>query len=421
MAEVLVAEEDLPFIDEDVYEAEDPTSDPEKENPGDREQMNTRSEIHDNIDAGHKPEQEHLIDVKDKRKTQDVNNLENFGREAENVMVQLANNNPEDPPEVTDEAHAQRLGTPACLYHVMHQSCPLMANAVYTGRVCPPCVGRPDVFCKLCLRHPSQLHCAHKCPSVKHNFTWIALCLMVLGLVLYLWDTVSDIMLANEYFAEGEILWGGITLALVVVAGISMTSLNLHQWTHVRSKFIEAKFPVSIFSVGFIVTAFLLVTPAMWLVVLIFLWTKGRQFLNGHLGNFIDFPVMERDIHMSLRKSQMVEAFVEAGPQLLLQLYIVFSSTWQGVSLKFFLQVVSSVSSVFSLSWTMVSLYCSFHPFDHQYHFAEKNSGLFVAIIHHTSQIFGFGIVCLFIPLEYFDYLLYSHSCSVHLSFLASK
>ncbi len=241
--------------------------------------------------------------------------------------------------------------------------------------VCEDKVGQE--FCDSVCRNAGTCifphHCQHKCQFITRMFTPVSLIFLVLGLVLYLWDVISDLILAVEYFNQGDVIWGSLTLSFFVVAGICMSVLNVHQWTYLKTqqsenndvgKFFRENFPVKLLDIGFVMSMLLSVTPLMWVVVLIFVWRKGRKYLTGNEDRLRDTDLLQEKIAIKVANSQMVEAFIEAAPQFLLQLYIVFSSPWQGMTWKFGLQVFGISSAMISLSWTLVVLYCSFHLFD---------------------------------------------------------
>ncbi len=269
---------------------------------------------------------------------------------------------------------------------------------------CEPCENKVDQeFCgSRCNAGTCDLpmhHCQHKCPFTTRMFTQLSLVFHVLGLVLYVWDILSDLVLAGEYFNDGDVIWGSLTLAFFVVAGLGLSALNLYQWGNVKNefredKFLEDNFPVTLFTIGFFATAVFLVTPPMWVVVLIFVWRKGRKYLTGENDNLRDTDILQKAISSKVANSQMVEAFIEAAPQFLLQLYIVFSSPWEGWTQKLALQVFSIGTALFSLSWTLVCLYCSFHVFDieHPSNLKEKIVVLIWEFFVVIPRFFALGL-----------------------------
>ncbi len=89
-------------------------------------------------------------------------------------------------------------------------------DSIGEGKLCDVCREADSQLCG-CGRSVF-LHCQHKCPEIVRHFTRQELGFIVFGLVLYVWDIVSDLMLAMEYFNQGDVIWGSLTLSFVLTA-----------------------------------------------------------------------------------------------------------------------------------------------------------------------------------------------------------
>ncbi len=245
-------------------------------------------------------------------------------------------------------------------------------------------------------------HCKHRCPKITALFSWRELAFLLLGLVLYLWDVVSDMVLATEYFNEGEIIWGSLTILFFLTAGVIASFLNVYQWRNVRQEssidltFVGSSRVVQWISTGFCLTAVVLATPVMWVAVAILMWRQGRKYMNG-CSDFASTKILKLYEMLQHKRinSQMVESFIESALQFLLQLYIIFRSPWEGVTWRFCLQVVSISSAVVSLSWTLTGVYFLFHVC-HVYHANDLKEKLLVLLWHFFLTIPRFLAMALF-------------------------
>ena len=93
------------------------------------------------------------------------------------------------------------------------------ANALselYT--LCYDCAHAPadQWLCTQCLTSTNERHCPHHCPVTRPKFNNTTLFFFVVGLILYMVNTGSDVALAIKYFTTGHHKWGAMTTACVV-------------------------------------------------------------------------------------------------------------------------------------------------------------------------------------------------------------
>ncbi len=229
--------------------------------------------------------------------------------------------------------------------------------------------------------------------------------------MLYMVDVVSDIHLAYIYYGRGDIWWASLTCALILVAGIGMSlySLDVCKGSRWLSKFDSALFMVS---------SLLLVSPVFWLLQMIKRWKElrisykerdeekrkeiaakvdgydemNRIFTSGcrempsedtrdftmilikTSKNFAKDKKKQKDailleklqmydkITQNLCKVQMIESFLECAPQMVLQLYIGLSLTFEEALVIKMPWLFSILSSWASVCFVMANYYNSLHP-----------------------------------------------------------
>ncbi|ELU04625.1 hypothetical protein CAPTEDRAFT_173571 [Capitella teleta] len=171
------------------------------------------------------------------------------------------------------------------------------------------------------------------------------------SLAAYLFDVGSDIALAYEYLVLGNIWWFALTLVFFLVPAFIMSIFSLILYMRdskiVGDKASRTRWASRIF---FVV---LQLGPLLRIIDTMIFGCKSRMTSNmAKRRNWYERMLDEDTDSMLLR---LFEAFMEAAPQLVLQLYIMTQiGTSEGVFLVI-LQVLGLISSMITLATVLVS------------------------------------------------------------------
>ncbi len=228
-------------------------------------------------------------------------------------------------------------------------------NTTIKVRVCPRCK-ETWIKCKYC---ESEEHCLDNCAAFKEKFEKSRLFFQVIGMILYIFEVGSDIILAIEYFSNGHPIWGSLTTMFIVIPGISMSVYSIHKWK------IMGRF--SCFRALF---AAFLISPFAWMIEIIYYWSLLRRaYKSTKCGKKKEY---ERKLNILtdkldftnevLYRTQIFEAYMENSPQMVLQLYIISTTGFYNITFTTIRQWMSILTSWLSVSWIMVNFYASVHP-----------------------------------------------------------
>ncbi len=98
-------------------------------------------------------------------------------------------------------------------------------NHYRMAKVCDDCMKAP---CDPCTESPAEKknhHCSHYCPVQLYTIGTPQLIMLAVGMILYIADVTSDLLLAHGYFKEGHYVWGGLTVTFVAVPAL-ITALS---------------------------------------------------------------------------------------------------------------------------------------------------------------------------------------------------
>ncbi len=222
---------------------------------------------------------------------------------------------------------------------------------------CEPCAECPP-------EEKNNYHCPHYCKVNVYTIGIPQLIMLAIGVILYIVDVTSDLLLVHGYFKEGHYAWGGLTVTFVAV-----------------SAFINPFFPIVIICNGYLslkmeicFSILLLATCTLIGPILIALYILYSRFKLQHKTKDLAAEIFDES-SIFLVTVQFLEAFLECCPQMLLQLYIMLSQDFTGLDLQTGQQMFSICTSLLALSWAMVK----WHQREHQeksYTFPWQNTFL---------------------------------------------
>ncbi len=154
----------------------------------------------------------------------------------------------------------------------------------------------------------------------------------VAGLLLFLWDYVGDILVAIKHFYAGDYVWAALTVLLIVVPALVVGTLLFKKFPQMMS---DLDFNVSTWlSCTDVVLLVFGCSPFVWAVCKIFFsfkWRRRQFTVNqDNYNDLCKIACLIGECQKEIRASERLHMSLESGPQLLLQVYIVLSSDWEG-------------------------------------------------------------------------------------------
>lgn len=165
-----------------------------------------------------------------------------------------------------------------------------------------------------------------------NRFSAYDMILIIISLLSYILDTISDVFIIIVFYLEGHYIWGSLSLAFISLSSVSMLLFSF-RW-HVTDRTLTCKtfLPHLVF-----------LAPLHRYIEVLRLGYKSRQTRKK---DDLD-DALRANVDVSMLR--LIEAFTESAPQLVLQLYIMLKFShynWLiGVS-----TVLSLTSVAFSLT-----------------------------------------------------------------------
>ncbi|XP_072044790.1 XK-related protein 6-like [Amphiura filiformis] len=188
------------------------------------------------------------------------------------------------------------------------------------------------------------------------SFTYLDAGFIIKGVATYIFDVVTDIIACIRYFTIGDIWWGVMTLVFVLIASVTVQAASFRWYMYDNdTQTVTRKQTKGVFTKMFEKTVWIplhvlqLATLNRYLRCLYFGW-KSRESKRSFEENYIWKVYEQRDLTML----RLMEAFMEAGPQLVLQIYIMLQLYIVSALPQFYwVTALSAISSLLSLSWAL--------------------------------------------------------------------
>ncbi|KAK7505686.1 hypothetical protein BaRGS_00002957 [Batillaria attramentaria] len=181
------------------------------------------------------------------------------------------------------------------------------------------------------------------------NLTRLKLLAGLVPIVLYAVDVGSDVSLAVTYFLDGEWIYGGLTTAFCVFAYVTLVVMGVKFFNNYEEEQPRRR-ACRLFLV------MLGLSPVVASVE--YLRCRWKDLTPRRSDKKL---LLKADYALMILR--LLESFLEAAPQLCLQLYIVFKEKLQEKDVRAVLQIVAVFSSWVSLAMS-AAMYRKFDPDD---------------------------------------------------------
>ncbi|XP_067233619.1 XK-related protein 9 [Chanodichthys erythropterus] len=164
----------------------------------------------------------------------------------------------------------------------------------------------------------------------------------LLGLIFYVGDIVSDLLLSVQYFRSGHVTWAALTLVFVLIASVCIQIFS-YAWFKDDEENEENDKDLS--------TCHLIGIHVLQIGIL----TRYLQLLKKSFKALCSSKTQEEEplsrfaLATDLSMLRMFETFLESVPQLILQVYIILEHNHRSN-----LQYISMAVSFVNIAWTTV-------------------------------------------------------------------
>lgn len=189
--------------------------------------------------------------------------------------------------------------------------------------------------------------------SEKPTFTRLDFILVIVCIASYIFDTATDIFVAYRHYQDGNYWYCGLTSVFIIIPTLTMTGFSL-RWYLLDTELPGAPQVSQLRWTFRIIFLLLQLGPLLRYIDVIYFGLKSNnKFANKKLRENNYLQMIYEDTDAALLR--LFESFMEAGPQLILQLYILAETiTNDNYELKTALiQIFSIFASLTSISWAL--------------------------------------------------------------------
>ncbi|KAF5396010.1 hypothetical protein PHET_11270 [Paragonimus heterotremus] len=184
-----------------------------------------------------------------------------------------------------------------------------------------------------------------------HGFRPYQLIFFFLSVLTYMSDIGSDAYLVYSYYKQGDYFWSGLTLILLIVPALVMTTFSLAWYVLDRKLNVDPPRTCRAWTLRLFFHG-LQLAPLVRLADAVYYGLASRR-ANVSLAMAVRYTQLMLYEDADSAMLRMIECFMEAAPQLLLQLYIILTQDTPTRTFQVVAQAVSCFTSWLSLAWSL--------------------------------------------------------------------
>ncbi|KAK3602744.1 hypothetical protein CHS0354_017198 [Potamilus streckersoni] len=175
----------------------------------------------------------------------------------------------------------------------------------------------------------------------------------IISILIFLGDIVTDCLMANKYFIDGKLVHFSITLVFILPPSILMATIDLAWYFRYRSDHSRQEQDGTCYCFLRTVLGLLALGRICRCANFIYHYIKCFQFFKAKDERWKLHNSRFREERRDYSMLDLINAFTESAPQLLLQLTLYFRDELELDTTR----VLSIVMSWISIAWTLVSHY----------------------------------------------------------------
>lgn len=222
----------------------------------------------------------------------------------------------------------------------------------------------------------------------KLSYTWLDILVILISVCSFILDTASDVFLSYIHYTRYKtgdtvyLIYFILTLLFVLVPTLTMTVFSL-KWYMIDNKYTKKKVPAIQWILRTIFLFFQL-GPVLRYIDSLLLGIKSQKYKCKLKQREYFQEMLYEDVDAALLR--LFESFMEAVPQLLLQIYILLKmeSIMDEISWKVIIQISSVFISLVSISWAITAYFRALR-FSLPY---KKNMGWISTTFHYLWHFF---------------------------------